>query len=39
MRGLGRSGKESGEEGCGVERMCSRGEEGSESREREGRIW
>ena len=39
MRGLGRSGKESGAEGCGVERMCSVGERrDSESREREGRI-
>ena len=42
MRGLGRRGKESRAEGCGVERrdaMVVYGEmRGSESREREGRI-
>ena len=41
MRGLGRKGKESGAEGCGVERrdvMVCRETRGSESREMEGRI-
>ena len=38
MRGLGRRLKESGAEGCGVERICTRWRRGNESRKREGRI-